>query len=58
MALLIERGANVNARVTLDVTPLHVAAAHGSAELIQLLLDHGADPLAWDSEYTPDQPID
>jgi TolB-like protein len=41
--LLIERGANVNAKAALG-TPLHYAALTGQAEMVKLLLDSGADP--------------
>ncbi|HEY1737627.1 MAG TPA: DinB family protein [Acidimicrobiia bacterium] len=38
-------------------TPLHVAAGAGELDVVQLLLDHGADPTAIDPEYhaTPRQ---
>ena len=39
---LIEAGADVNAVGALGTTPLHVAAARGSAEMIELLARHGA----------------
>ncbi|KAI4518781.1 ankyrin, partial [Schizophyllum commune Loenen D] len=39
-ALLIERGANINARERLDKrTPLHLAAEHGHRDLTKFLLD-------------------
>ena len=57
VALLLDRGANVNAKGTLDVTPLHIAAANGSSTVVQILLDRGADPWAFDSDYTPMLPI-
>ncbi|MEP1537516.1 MAG: ankyrin repeat domain-containing protein [Paracoccaceae bacterium] len=57
VALLLDRGANVNAKGTLDVTPLHIAAARGNGATVQILLDHGADPFAFDSDYTPTLPI-
>jgi ankyrin repeat protein len=42
--LLIEHGANVNARQTdSGFTPLHESAANGDMELAKLLLDRGAD---------------
>ena len=41
--LLIEHGANVNARATNDLTPLHESAATGKIEFTKLLLEHGAD---------------
>lgn len=57
--LLLEAGADVNAKGTLDVTPLHVAASWPvSIETVQLLLDWGANPTAQDSDYGFDTPID
>jgi len=41
--LLIERGADVNARSASDFTPLHDAARRGRTEVVRLLLEHGAD---------------
>ena len=41
--LLIEHGADVNARAASDFTPLHESAASGKLEFAQLLLEHGAD---------------
>lgn len=41
--LLLERGADVNAVQTAGYRPLHEAAAAGRADLVQLLLDAGAD---------------
>ncbi|WP_020531549.1 ankyrin repeat domain-containing protein [Flexithrix dorotheae] len=40
--LLIENGANVNARQMQGVTPLHSAAHNGEAEIVKLLLENGA----------------
>jgi len=42
MKLLLERGANPNAKQSLDYTPLHTAAARGDVEMARLLLAHGA----------------
>lgn len=42
--LLVEAGADVNARQHGGYTALHAAAQHGAIDLIDLLLDHGADP--------------
>jgi ankyrin repeat protein len=41
--LLLERGANVNARCKDRQTPLHVASYFENVEIVRLLLDHGAD---------------
>jgi ankyrin repeat protein len=43
MRLLLEHGADPNARQQLDYTPLHGAASRGDIEMAQLLLEHGAD---------------
>jgi ankyrin repeat protein len=46
--LLVERGADVNdvAQNEMAVQPLHSAAAGRCHEIVELLLDHGADPNA------------
>lgn len=44
--LLLEHGADANARQGEDFTPLHGAAQNGQVEMIRLLLAHGADPQA------------
>jgi ankyrin repeat protein len=49
VALLIELGFNVNARSR--TAPLHEAAMRGNVAVIQLLLDHGADPTIRDTGY-------
>jgi uncharacterized protein len=46
MKLLLERGADPNARQQLGFTPLHGAASHGDVEMAKLLIAHGADPRA------------
>jgi uncharacterized damage-inducible protein DinB len=50
----VERGAPVT---TTGTTPLHHAAGAGELEVVQALLDHGADPTARDPEFhaTPQQ---
>src|SRR5215813_5659937 len=44
--MLVERGADVNARQESDFTPLQEAAATGQVEMIKLFLSHGADVAA------------
>jgi hypothetical protein len=55
VALLIDLGFDVNAVNRLDryheSAPLHEAAANGSLEMIELLLEHGADPNLRDGSY-------
>lgn len=41
--MLIERGADVNARASNDFTPLHESAASGKIDFALLLLEHGAN---------------
>jgi hypothetical protein len=58
LELLLAAGADVRAMGTLDVTALHHAAYRGSLDAVKLLLEHGADPKAYDCDYTPETPID
>lgn len=42
MKLLLERGADANAKQQMDFTPFHGAASRGDLEMAKLLLAHGA----------------
>jgi len=44
--ILLEHGADPNARGEQERTPLHPAAAHGHTGVVKLLVEHGADPNA------------
>lgn len=46
MKLLLEHGADPNAKQQSSVTPLHGAASRGDIEMAKLLLAYGADPHA------------
>ena len=48
--LLLERGADVNAKDHDGWTPLIKAAQAGHTEMVQLLMDHGADPTIADND--------
>ncbi|HEY3054091.1 MAG TPA: ankyrin repeat domain-containing protein [Thermoanaerobaculia bacterium] len=52
MKLLLERGADPNAKQQMEVTPLHGAGSRGDVEIAKLLLAHGADPRAKMSDGT------
>jgi len=41
--LLIDKGAQVEAKSSYGRTPLHLAAEEGHVEIVRLLCDHGAD---------------
>jgi tankyrase len=41
--MLLDHGADPNARQQQDYTPLHGAASRGDVEMAKLLLAHGAD---------------
>lgn len=55
--MLMAKGADINAGNSLEITALHNAAAWGSVEMVQHLLDRGADPDAMDCEYLPGNPL-
>lgn len=46
MKLLLERGADANARQQMGFTAFHSAATRGDIEMARLLIEHGADPRA------------
>jgi len=48
--ILIDHGANVNAKAKGDVTPLHIAAQKGNMDLVKILLSHKADAQALDDK--------
>ena len=50
--MLLRAGARVGARNEYGVTPLALAASNGSAAMVKLLLEHGADPNADGAGYT------
>ena len=50
--MLVDLGFDVTASG--GITALHYAAAHGEREIVELLLEHGADPRAKDTEYELD----
>lgn len=54
--MLLDAGADINQRMTLDVTLLHVAAEGSSPAVVAHLLARGADPHAVSHDYTPRTP--
>lgn len=55
--LLLEAGADIKLTSDLGESVLHTAAMWSSPIVIRHLLRLGADPLVFDDEYTPRQPI-
>jgi len=47
---LVAKGADVNGRDMLNMTPLHWAAWWGRTEAVRVLLAHGANPNSWVKE--------
>ena len=47
--ILLERGANPNAKDNEGRTPLHGAALEGDVEIVKILLERGADPWITDN---------
>ena len=43
VSLLLDHGAQVNAKGDIGLTPLHCAASKGKLEIVELLLKNGAD---------------
>jgi ankyrin repeat protein len=50
---LMDAGIDVNRARDLGYTPLHVACMKGNAEMVKLLIEHGADPFALSEGDTP-----
>lgn len=46
VTVLVEGGANVNAKGLDDDTPLHDATTSGNLKMVELLIERGADPFA------------
>lgn len=42
--VLVDGGANVNAKGLDDDTPLHDATTSGNLKMVKFLIEHGADP--------------
>lgn len=55
--LMIDAGADINLTCTLGESVLHTAAMWSSPTVIRHLLRLGADPMLFDDEYIPRQPV-
>ncbi|GLS87807.1 hypothetical protein GCM10010873_27810 [Cypionkella aquatica] len=55
---LLDAGAAINAASGQGLTPLHIAAALGLADVVQLLLARGADPSLRDEGFAQSTPRD
>lgn len=53
LAYLLQHDANVNITNRYGETPLHLAVRNGRAELVEMLLEHGADMTVVGGEGTP-----
>jgi len=49
--VLLEHGADVNAKGENKITPLHLAAQNGHVNVVKVLLRHGANVDAKDKKY-------
>ncbi len=52
LRLLIQHGADVNARNKTRSTPLHLASSNSSIDDVRLLIQHGADVIARDEDHS------
>jgi len=50
LSFLLQGGANVNIKDSIDHTPLHFAAGDGNLECVKVLVEHGADINAVNNE--------
>ena len=57
MALVMDRGADVDARDEYQCTPLHYACKYGNLEVAMALVDRGADVDVRDEDQPTDQPF-